>query len=65
MGLSIKDAITNASTKSAGIYPADIARQLCPVTPQDWKAVMWINPPPQEQFIDEVKQLGESLILVE
>ena len=65
MGLSIKDAITDASSKSAGIYPPDLARRLCSVTEEDWKAVKWINPPTVEQFVTEMQQLGQSLILVE
>ena len=64
-GLSIKNAITDASSKSAGIYPPDLARRLCSITHQDWEAVRWINAPSAEQFIAEMKELGQSLILVE
>jgi hypothetical protein len=64
LGLSIKDAITGAQSKAAGLYPPDLARRLFQVTQQDWATVRWITPPDPEQFIREVKDLAESLILV-
>ena len=62
-GISIHDAITNAQSKAAGIFPADLARVLCSVTREDWEAVRWINAPPVETFIEQLTKLGEGLVL--
>ncbi len=62
-GLSLNDAITGAQGKAAGIFPADLARVLCSVTSDDWNLVRWIEAPPVEVFIQDLKTLGERLIL--
>lgn len=62
--LSLRDAITNAQSKAAGVFPADLARVLCSVQPADWEAVRWIDAPPVEVFISQLNQLGEELLLV-
>lgn len=63
-GLSIKEAITGAQSKAAGIYPPEIAQRLLTVTERDWRQVLWIDPPPFEQYHAELVALGEGLILV-
>lgn len=63
MNLSIKEAIENADSKAAGIFPADIARLLCSATPEDWSAIRWVDAPPVEQFLSQLNALGESLLL--
>jgi len=63
MSLPLKPAIHDASSKAAGIFPADLARVLCTVKAEDWQVVQWIDPPPVDQFLDELRRLGESLIL--
>jgi len=63
--LSIDEAIENAHSKAAGIFPADLARVLCSVTEFDWKLIRWIEPPQVEKFTSELYALGESLLLVE
>jgi len=62
--LSIQAAITDAQSKAAGIFPADLARVLCSVQKEDWEAVRWIKAPPVETFISQLNQLGESLLLI-
>ena len=64
-GLSLHEAITNAQSKAAGIFPADLARVLCSVQQADWRAVRWINAPPVDAFLSQLNQLGEKLLLVE
>lgn len=64
MGLSIKDAMSNANSKATGIYPPNIAQRLYSVTHQDWEAISWINAPDPNQFVNELKELGDHLILV-
>jgi hypothetical protein len=63
-GLSLKEAINGAQGKAIGIFPADFARVLCSVEQADWQAVRWINAPPLDQFLSQVNQLGENLLLV-
>jgi len=63
MSLPLKPAIHDASSKAAGIFPADLARVLCTVKAEDWQVVQWIDPPSVDQFLDELRRLGESLIL--
>src|SRR3990170_4063448 len=57
MGLSLSSAITDAHSKAAGIFPADIACVLCSVTKADWEAVLWIEPPPVEIYLKELQNL--------
>ena len=63
MNLSLRDAITGAQGKAAGIFPADLGRALCSVTRADWEAIRWIEAPPVETFIAELNTLGEDLLL--
>ncbi len=65
MGLSLHEAITNAQSKAAGVFPADLARVLCSVQRTDWEAVRWINAPPPEVFLSQLNELGEKLLLPE
>jgi hypothetical protein len=62
--LSLQDAITNAQSKAAGVFPADLARVLCSVQRADWEAVRWINAPPVDVFLSQLNELGEKLLLV-
>jgi len=64
LGLSPEAAIDNAQSKAAGLFPADVARALLTVTEDDWRLVRWSDPPDQARFIDEVKSLGERLLLL-
>lgn len=61
--LSLKDAIGNAQGKAAGIFQPDLARVLLSVEEADWAAVRWVQVPPKDSFLDEVRQLGEDLVL--
>lgn len=63
--LSLQAAITDAQSKAAGVFPADLGRVLCSVQKEDWEAIRWIQPPPAETFISQLNQVGESLLLVE
>ena len=63
MNLSINGAITNAQSKAAGIFPADLARVLISTGKADWEAIRWIQAPPAETFISQLNMLGESLLL--
>jgi hypothetical protein len=63
MNLSLKKAISDAESKAAGIFAADLARLLCGVTTADWQAVRWIQAPPLETYLGSLNRLGEALLL--
>lgn len=63
MGLTLSAALQGAQSKAAGIFPADVARLLCTVDRKDWELVRWIDPPDPDQFIEDLRWLGEGLIL--
>lgn len=62
--LSLCEAIENAHSKAAGIFPADLARVLCSVSAADWELIRWIEPPDADKFQSELYALGESLLLL-
>ncbi len=64
LGLSIEAALEGASSKAAGIFPADLARLLCTVTRDDWAVVRWIDKPDPDQFIADLAQIGAHLLLI-
>jgi hypothetical protein len=64
MNLPLKDAITHAESKAAGVFPADLARLLCSADADDWRVIRWIEAPPVNQFVDQLNYLGEQLLLL-
>jgi hypothetical protein len=64
LGLSITDAITGAQSKAAGVFPADIARVLVSASTDDWSLVRWIDAPPADRFVTDLRSLGEQLLLL-
>jgi hypothetical protein len=64
MGLSLDKALSNAHSKAAGIFPADLARILCSVTQSDWELIRWHTVPDSKQFISDLCKLGEVLVLI-
>jgi predicted nucleotidyltransferase component of viral defense system len=63
-GMSINDAISNAQSKAAGIFPPDLARVLDSVSYDDWQVIRWIDAPEANKFISDLKKLAEKLILL-
>lgn len=64
LGLPLAVALDGASSKAAGVFPADVARRLCTVTVEDWELVRWIEEPEAERFVSDLRRLGEELLLV-
>jgi len=64
-GLSIEKSLEGAQGKAAGLFPADVARLLLGATEDDWRLIRWIEAPPREQFIADLRELGEKLLLIE
>jgi hypothetical protein len=62
-GLSLVDALDNASGKAAGVFPADLARALLSATKEDFQLIRWIHPPGEARFLADLEKLGEALIL--
>lgn len=65
MGLSLNTALNDAQSKAAGIFAPDLARVLASASKADWQIIRWINPPSADQFVVELHQLAEQLILPE
>lgn len=63
MSLQLRPAIDIAHSKAAGIYPPDLARLLCSATEEDWRLVQWIDPPDLALYLNDLRTLGEALIL--
>jgi len=63
MKLSLVKAMEDANSKAAGIFPLEIARILCSANSDDWKTIKWIEAPDCNQYINELHDLGESLII--
>lgn len=63
LGLSLESALEGAQSKAAGIFPVDVARLLCTVQRSDWEIVRWIEAPDPDQYIADLRTLGETLIL--
>lgn len=61
--LSLKDAIGNAQSKAAGIFQPDLGRVLISVQEADWSVVKWISTPKKDLYLNEIRKLGEDLIL--
>jgi predicted nucleotidyltransferase component of viral defense system len=64
LNLSLQQAITDAESKAAGIFPADLARVLLSAAKSDWEVINWIDAPEAEDFVDDLYRLGEDLIIL-
>lgn len=64
LGLSCEVALENAHSKAAGLFPADVARALLSTTKDDWELVRWSEPPDSTRYLDDLKRLGERLLLL-
>jgi len=65
MNLSLEAAISGAKGKAAGIFPADLARVLLSASQSDYDLIRWIGNPNVDDFIRELHQLGEQLIILD
>lgn len=64
-GLALGDALVGASSKAVGLFAADVARVLVGATAEDWRLVRWIPPaPPPDEFVGDLRALGEDLLLL-
>lgn len=63
LNLSLEQAITDAHSKAAGIFHADLARVLLSGSVEDWESIRWIEAPPAGEFVDTLHALGQKLLL--
>ncbi len=63
-GLSIEEALVGAQGKAAGLFPADVARLLLGASEDDWSLIRWSEGPPVERYLEDLRRLGEKLLLV-
>lgn len=64
LNLPLQQAIADAKSKAAGIFPADLARVLLSASKSDWEVINWINSPAAESFVNDLHRLGEELLIV-
>jgi len=64
MGLSLQEAIANADSKAAGVFPVDLSRVLCSATRADWEIVRWQEVPDVDIYLSQLNELGEGLLLL-
>jgi hypothetical protein len=65
MGLRLTPALEGAHGKAAGLFPVDLARPLLDARRSDWEMVRWIEPPPVDEFLKDLRRLGEELLLLD
>jgi hypothetical protein len=63
--LPLTAALEGAHGKAVGLFPVDLARPLLSATSSDWGLVRWIEAPPVDQFLEDLRRLGEELLLLE
>ena len=62
MGLSVNEALQGAQGKAAGVFAPDLARVILSATREDWEQIRWIEAPPVEQFLSDLRRIGENLL---
>ena len=62
--LPLAQALHGAQSKAAGLFAPDLARVLLGTTRSDWELVRWITTPTLERYLDDLKALGEELLLI-
>jgi hypothetical protein len=65
LGLSLEQALEGAHGKAVGLFPVDLARPLLGATASDWRLVRWIEAPPVDEFLGDLRRLGEELLLLQ
>jgi hypothetical protein len=60
--LSPSRALEGAESKAAGLFPPDLARRLLNASPSDHALIRWIEAPPMDSFLEDVRGLGEELL---
>lgn len=61
--LSLTTTIAGAQGKAVGLFAPEVARLLLSATREDWELVRWITPPDVERYLDDLRRLGEDLLL--
>lgn len=62
MGLSLSHALKNPESKSAGIFPLDVARILYLAERQDFSIIKWIEKPDFDMLIKDIRNIADKLI---
>ncbi|MBL7086019.1 MAG: nucleotidyl transferase AbiEii/AbiGii toxin family protein [Candidatus Cloacimonetes bacterium] len=62
MGLSLSEALKNADSKAAGIFPLDVARILYFAERQNFSIIKWIEKPDFNILIKDIKKMADKLI---
>jgi hypothetical protein len=62
LNLSLRAVLNVPESKAAGLFPPDVARILCSATQTDWQVIRWLQAPPPEAYLAQLRQLGEGLL---
>jgi len=65
MNFSLEAAISGAKGKAAGIFPADLSRVLLSASQADYDLIRRISKQNIDNFIRDLHQLGETLIILD
>ena len=64
LGLPLSQALEDAGSKAAGLFPPDLARRMLTASSADWELIRWIDAPVPERFLADLRRLGEELALL-
>ena len=64
LGLPLSQALEDAGSKAAGLFPPDLARRMLTASRTDWELVRWIEAPDPTLFLTELRRIGEELALL-
>lgn len=65
MGLSLSEAIKNANSKAAGIFPLEVARILYSAENHDFSIIKWIKTPDFSMLVQDIKKIADKIIEIE
>jgi len=60
----VAPSLEAARSKAASVFPIDLARVVSAATRADWELVRWLAAPPVESYLDDLRRLGEELLLL-
>ena len=63
--LDIETLLQSPNSRAAGVFPPDLARALYIAGKRDWELVRWIQTPPQEVYLGQLKKLAVRLLALD
>lgn len=63
--LDIETLLQSPNSRAAGVFPPDLARALYIAGKRDWELVRWIQTPPQEIYLGQLRKLAVRLLALD